>query len=56
MAAAVFLSQTTVSLTKRSSSYPCGVRLETPNLAAALLYLATSGGPRLQNAAIVMSM
>ena len=43
MAAVGFLSQTAVPLTKRSSSHPRGVRLESPNLSAALLYLATSG-------------
>ena len=43
MAAVVFLSQTAVILTKRSSSHPCGVRLESPNLSAALLNLAACG-------------
>ena len=43
MAAVEFLSQTAVSLTKRSSLHPCGVRVKSPDLAAALLYLATSG-------------
>ena len=56
MAAVGFLSQTAVPLTKRSSSHPRGVRLVSPNLSAALLYLATSGWPRLQIAATVMSM
>ena len=43
MAAVVFLSHTAVILTKRSSSHPCGVRLESPNLSAALLNLAACG-------------
>ena len=43
MSADVFLSYTAVILTKRSSSHPCGVRLESPNLSAALLNLAACG-------------
>ena len=43
MSADVFLSHTAVTLTKRSSSHPCGVRLESPNLSAALLNLAACG-------------
>ena len=43
MAAVVFLSHTAVILTKRSSSRPCGVRLESPNLPTALLNLAACG-------------
>ena len=54
MASAVFLSQTAVILTKRSSSHPCGVRLESPNLSAALLDLVAYGRPGLHSAAIVM--
>ena len=56
MAAVGFLSQTAVPLTKRSSSHPRGVRLVSPNLSAALLYLATSGWPRLHIAPIVGSV
>ena len=56
MAAVVFLSQTAVILTKRSSSHPCGVRLESPNLSAALLDLVACGRPGLHSAAIVMSV
>merc|ERR1712002_97443 len=56
MAAVGFLSQTAVSLTKRSSSHPRGVRLVSSILSAALLYLATSSWPRLQIAATVTSM
>ena len=43
MAAVVFLSHTAVILTMRSSSHPCGVRVESPNLLAALLDLAACG-------------
>ena len=55
-AAVVFLSQTAVILTKRSSSHPRGVRLESPNLSAALLDLVACGRPGLHSAAIVMSV
>ena len=54
MAVVVFLSQTAVILTKRSSSHPRGVRLESPNLSAALPDLVAYGGPGLHSAAIVM--
>ena len=54
MSAVVFLSYTAVILTKRSSSHPCGVRLESPNLSAALLNLAARGCPRPHTAAVVM--
>ena len=43
MAAVVFLSHTAVILTRRSSSRPCGVRIESPNLFAALLDLVACG-------------
>ena len=43
MAVVVFLSQTAVILTERSSSHPCGVRVESPNLFAALLDLVACG-------------
>ena len=43
MAAVVFLSHTAVILAKRSSSHPRGVRLESPNLFAALLDLVVCG-------------
>ena len=43
MAAVVFLSHTAVILAKRSSSHPRGVRLESPNLLAALLDLVACG-------------
>ena len=54
MAVVVFLSQTAVILTKRSSSHPRGVRLESPNLSAALPDLVAYGGSGLHSAAIVM--
>ena len=56
MAVVVFLSQTAVILTKRSSSHPRGVRLESPNLSAALLDLVAYGRPGLHSAATVMSV
>ena len=56
MAVVVFLSQTAVILTKRSSSHSRGVRLESPNLSAALLDLVAYGRPGLHSAAIVMSV
>ena len=56
MAAVVYLSQTAVILTKRSSSHPRGVRLESPNLSAALLDLVAYGRPGLHSAATVMSV
>ena len=56
MAVVVFLSQTAVILTKRSSSHPRGVRLESPNLSAALLDLVACGRPRLHSAAVVLSV
>ena len=56
MAAVVFLSQTAVILTERSSSHPCGVRVESPNLFAALLDLVACGRPGLHSAAVVVSM
>ena len=43
MAAVVFLSHTAVILTRRSSSHPCGVRMESPNLFAALFDLVAQG-------------
>ena len=43
MSADVFLRHTAVLLRKRSSSHPCGVRLESPNLSAALLDLVACG-------------
>ena len=43
MAAVVFLSHTAVILAKRSSSHPRGVRLESPNPFAALLFLVACG-------------
>ena len=54
MAVVVFLSQTAVILTKRSSSHPRGVRLESPNLSAALLNMVACGRPRPHIAAVVM--
>ena len=56
MAVVVFLSQTAVILTKRSSSHPRGVRLESPDLTAALLDLVACGRPRLHSAAVVLSV
>ena len=56
MAAVGFLSQTAVPLTKRSSSHPRGVRLESPNLSAALLDLVACGGPGLHSAVVVTSV
>ena len=56
MAVVVFLSQTAVILTKRSSSHPRGVRLESPNLSAALLDLVAYGRLGLHSAATVMSV
>ena len=56
MAVVVFLSQTAVILTKRSSSHPRGVRLESPNLSAALLDLVAYGRLGLHSAAVVMSV
>ena len=50
MAADMFLRHTAVILKKRSSSHPCGVRLESPNLSAALLNLAACGRARLHTA------
>ena len=47
MVVVVFLNQTAVILTKRSSSHPRGVRLESPNLSAALLDLVACGRPGL---------
>ena len=43
MSADVFLRHTAVLLRKRSSSHPCGVGLESPNLSAALLNLVACG-------------
>ena len=40
MSADMFLRHTAVILKKRSSSHPCGMRLESPNLSAALFNLA----------------
>ena len=54
MAVVVFLSQTAVISTKRSSSHPRGVRLESPNLSAALLDLVTCDRPGLHSVAVVM--
>ena len=56
MAVVVFLSQTAVILTKRSSSHPRGVRLESPNLSAALLDLVAYGRLGLHSAVVVMSV
>ena len=56
MAAAVYLSHTAVILTKRSSSRPCGVRLESPNLSAALPNVVAYGGSRLHIASVVMTV
>ena len=56
MAVVVFLSQTAVILTKRSSSHPRGVRLESPNLSAALLDLVACGRPGLHSAVVVLSV
>ena len=56
MSADMFLRHTAVILTKRSSSHPCGVGLESPNLSAALLNLVACGRPRLHTAAVVMSV
>ena len=56
MSAVMFLRHTAVILTRRSSSHPCGVGLESPNLSAALLNLVACGRPRLHTAAIVMSV
>ena len=54
MAAVVFLSQTAVTLTKRSSSLPRGARSDSPNLSAALLDLVTCDRPGLHSVAVVM--
>ena len=54
MSADMFLRHTAVILTRRSSSHPCGVGLESPNLSAALLNLVACGRPRLHTAAVVM--
>ena len=43
MAAVVFLSHTAVILTRRSSSHPRGVRMESPDLFAALFDLVAYG-------------
>ena len=43
MAAVVFLSHTAVILTRRSSSLPRGVRMESPDLFAALFDLVACG-------------
>ena len=51
-----FLNQTAVILTKRSSSHPRGVRLESLNLSAALHDLVACGGPRLHSAALVVTV
>ena len=56
MASAVFLSHTAVILTKRSSSHPCGVRLESPNLSAALPNVVAYGGSRPHIASVVMTV
>ena len=56
MAVVVFLSQTAVILTKRSSLHPRGVRMESPNFPAALLDLVACGRPRLHSAAVVLSV
>ena len=42
----VYNNQTAVILTKRSSSYPCGLGLESLNLLAALPNVVTYGGSR----------
>ena len=54
MSADVFLRHTAVILRKRSSSHPCGVGLESPNLSAALLNMVACGRPRPHIAAVVM--
>ena len=54
MSAVMFLRHTAVILTRRSSSLPCGVGLESPNLSAALLNVVACGRPRPHNAAVVM--
>ena len=56
MAAVVFLSHTAVILTMRSSSHPCGVRMESPNLFAALFDLVAYGGPRSHTAVVAVSV
>ena len=53
MSADMFLRHTAVILKRRSSSRPCGMRLESPNLSEALLNLAASGRARLHTAADV---
>ena len=54
MAAVEFLSHTAVILTRRSSSHPCGVGLESPNLSAALPNMVAYGGSRPHTAVVVM--
>ena len=56
MAAVVFLSHTAVILMRRSSSHPCGVGLESPNLSAALPNMVTYGGSRPHNAPVVKTV
>ena len=56
MAAVVFLSHTAVFLTRRSSSPPCGVGLESPNLSAALPNMVAYGGSRPHIAPVVMTV
>ena len=55
MSADVFLRHTAVLLRKRSSSHPCGVGLESPNLSAVHLNLAACNGARLHTATVVMT-
>ena len=54
MAAVVYLSHTAVILARRSSSHPCGVGLESPNLSAALPNVVAYGGSRPHIAPVVM--
>ena len=56
MVAVVYLRHTAVILARRSSSRPCGIGLESPNLSAALPNVVTYGGSRPHIAPVVMTV
>ena len=56
MAAVVYLSHTAVILARRSSSHPCGVGLESPNLSAALPNVVAYGESRPHIAPVVRTV